>query len=67
MVASANRCQSAKITAMKIYIDTVSKYSVNAAGINTTLTLSSGKHNMTVQAWDSAGAIYKTYVTITVK
>ena len=67
VVATASAAKSAKITAMKIYIDTVSKYSVNAAAINTTLTLSSGKHNMTVQAWDSAGAIYKTYVTITVK
>ena len=67
VVATASAAKSAKITAMKIYVDTVSKYSVNAAGINTTLTLSSGKHNMTVQAWDSAGAIYKTYVTITVK
>jgi PKD repeat protein len=67
VVATASAAKSAKITAMKIYVDTVSKYSVNAAAINTELTLSSGKHNLTVQAWDSAGAIYKTYVAITVK
>ncbi len=67
VIAKAIAAKSAKITAMKIYVDSVSKYSVNAASINTTLTLSSGKHNMTVQAWDSAGVIYKTNVSITVK
>jgi PKD repeat protein len=67
VIAKAVAAKSAKITAMKIYVDSVSKYSVNAASINTTLTLSSGKHSMTVQAWDSAGAIYKTNVSITVK
>jgi PKD repeat protein len=67
-VASANPTSSiAKITAMKIYVDSVSQYSVNAASINTTLTLSSGKHNITVQAWDSTGAVYKNSFTITVK
>ena len=55
VVATATAAKSAKITAMKIYVDSVSKYSVNAASINTTLKLSSGKHSMTVQAWDSAG------------
>ena len=67
-VASANPASStAKITAMKIYVDSVAKYSVNATSISTTLTLSSGKRNITVQAWDSTGAIYKNSFTITVK
>jgi PKD repeat protein len=67
-VASAKPASStAKITAMKIYIDSVSKYSVTASGINTTLTLSSGSRHVTVQAWDSTGAIYKNSFTITVK
>ena len=52
---------------MKIYVDSVLKYSVNASGIDTSLTLNSGKHNLTVQAWDSAGTIYKDSFTITVK
>jgi len=67
-VASAKPASStAKITAMKIYVDSVAKYSVNATSISTTLTLSSGKRNITVQAWDSTGAIYKNSFTITVK
>jgi len=65
-VATAS-AKSAKITAMKIYVDSVSKYSVNAASINTTLTLSSGSRHITVQAWDSTGAVYKNSFTITVK
>jgi hypothetical protein len=67
-VATAKPASStAKITAMKIYIDSVSKYSVNAASINAVLTLSSGARHITVQAWDSTGAIYKNSFTITVK
>jgi len=65
-VATAS-AKSAKITSMKIYVDSVSKYSVNAASINTTLTLSSGSRHITVQAWDSTGAVYKNSFTITVK
>jgi PKD repeat protein len=67
-VGSAKPTSStAKITAMKIYIDSVSKYSVNAASISTTLTLSSGSRHVTIQAWDSTGAVYKNSFTITVK
>jgi PKD repeat protein len=67
-VASAKPASSiAKITAMKIYVDSVSKYSVNAASISTTLTLSSGSRHITVQAWDSTGAVYKNSFIITVK
>jgi hypothetical protein len=65
-VATAS-AKSAKITAMKIYVDSVSKYSVNAASISTTLTLSSGSRHITVQAWDSTGTVYKNSFTITVK
>jgi hypothetical protein len=65
--ATASTAKPAKITAMKIYVDSVLKYSVNASGIDTSLTLNSGKHNLTVQAWDSAGTIYKDSFTITVK
>ncbi len=55
------------ITAMRIYVDTVSKYAVSAASINTTLTLSTGTRAITVQAWDSKGNVYKSSFTITVK
>ncbi|HVJ05239.1 MAG TPA: PKD domain-containing protein [Candidatus Saccharimonadales bacterium] len=55
------------ITAMRIYVDNVSKYVVSAASINTTLTLSTGTRAITVQAWDSKGNIYKSSFKISVK
>ncbi|MGA2964358.1 MAG: hypothetical protein ABSD96_22075, partial [Candidatus Korobacteraceae bacterium] len=57
----------AKIKVMKIYVDNVTKYSVNAATINTKLKLSAGTHHITVQAWDTGGTIYKDSFTITVR
>ncbi len=52
------------ITAMRIYIDGVSKFSTTAASINTSLAVASGTHSVTVQAWDSSGAIFKSPLTI---
>jgi PKD repeat protein len=54
------------ITAMRIYVDNVSQYTVNAAAIKTTLTLTNGGHAITVQAWDSKGTVYKSSMSITV-
>ncbi len=53
-------------TAMKIYLDYVSVYSVASASIDTSIKMSAGAHHLTVQAWDSAGAIYKSSTNITV-
>ncbi len=47
------------VTAMKLYLDSVGVYTVNAAQLSTTLTASSGSHNVTVNAWDSSGAVFK--------
>ena len=54
------------ITAMRIYIDNQSRYSVNASSVNTFVSVSSGGHSVVVQAWDSAGAVFKSGLTITV-
>jgi PKD repeat protein len=64
-VASAKAANP--ITAMRIYVDCVSKYLTNAATINTTLTLAKGTRAVTVQAWDSKGTVYKSSLRITVK
>ncbi|PSH04779.1 MAG: hypothetical protein CXZ00_05255 [Acidobacteria bacterium] len=55
------------ITSMRIYVDNVSKYAVNASSINTTLTLPVGTRAITIQAWDSKGNVYKSGLSITVK
>jgi len=65
VVASAK--SSAPITAMRIYVDSVSQYLTSASSLNTWLAMSSGTHLVVVQAWDSTGAVFKTSRTIGVK
>lgn len=54
------------ITTFKLYIDSVSKVSVQSNTISTSISLSAGSHNVVFQAWDSKGTIYKKQMTITV-
>jgi hypothetical protein len=49
---------------MRIYVDSVSKFTVNASSLNTSLALASGTHSVVVQAWDSSGTVFKTPLTI---
>lgn len=63
-VASAS--SSFPITAMRVYVDNVSLYTVNAATMDTFVPLSTGNHFVVVQAWDSTGAVFKTPENITV-
>lgn len=55
------------ITAMRIYVDNVSKYFVHAASVSTQLSMSTGSHHLVFQAWDSTGAVFKALKTITVQ
>jgi hypothetical protein len=66
-VTAAAKSAVGPITAMRIYVDNVSVYAINAAGIDTTLAISSGTHSMVVQAWDSTGVVFKTPLTIQVQ
>jgi hypothetical protein len=52
------------ITAMRIYVDNISKFATNASSLDTSLTLATGTHSVVVQAWDSTGAFFKTPLTI---
>jgi hypothetical protein len=52
------------ITAMRIYVDSVSKFTIDASSLNTSLALASGAHSVVMQAWDSTGAVFKTPLTI---
>jgi hypothetical protein len=65
-VASATASAGKAITAMRIYVDNVSAYTVAAGSLNTSLKLASGTRNLIVQAWDNTGAVYKASSTITV-
>ena len=63
-VASAS--SSFPITAVRIYVDNVSLFTVNAATLDAFVPMSSGSHFVVVQAWDSSGAVFKSAETITV-
>lgn len=52
------------ITAMRIYVDNISKFAGNASSLDTSLALAAGTHSIVVQAWDSTGAVFKTPLTI---
>ena len=55
------------ITAMRIYIDNVSRFSNSSSSLDTSLALATGTHSVVVQAWDSTGAVFKTPLTIHVQ
>src|SRR5262249_2132360 len=57
VVASASSTKP--IITMRIYVDQVSVYVVNSNRIDTPVTLSTGKHILVVQAWDSSGLVMK--------
>jgi PKD repeat protein len=65
---AASATSSAPITCLKIYVDNVVLYSVlNVSQINTYVKMSAGTHLLVVQAWDAAGAVYKSSQYIQVR
>jgi hypothetical protein len=59
-VAQATAASSSTpITSMRIYVDNASVYVTAAKSIDTSVTVASGSHSVVVQAWDSAGHVYK--------
>jgi hypothetical protein len=66
-VTAAAKSSVARITVMRIYVDNVSKYTVNTSSIRTSLAISKGTHHLVMQAWDATGAVFKKSETITVQ
>jgi hypothetical protein len=66
VVATAAAPPGRVITAIRIYLDYTSVYTVDAASLNTSLTVAAGSHSLIVQAWDNTGAVYKNSMDITV-
>ncbi|MFP5288816.1 MAG: hypothetical protein ACLGI9_23975, partial [Thermoanaerobaculia bacterium] len=65
VVASEGSTLSA--TSMKVYLDDVLRYSVsNSDSVDTTITASSGAHELTVKAWYSDGTVAERRVNVTV-
>ena len=55
------------ITAMRIYVDNIAKFTVNASSLDTSVALATGTHAVVVQAWDSTGVVFKTPLSIHVQ
>ncbi len=66
MRATATADSGSTITAMRVYVDNVSAYSVSGATVNTSLSMGNGAHYVVVQAWDNTGKVYKASENITV-
>src|SRR5262249_14944209 len=54
------------ITAMRIYVDSMSAYTIGAPGLNTSLSMGAGSHSLSIQAWDDTGAVYVKQMSINV-
>ena len=57
-VASALAPSGRVIDSMRIYVDSVTAYTVYAPSLNTAVALPAGVHNINMQAWDNTGTIY---------
>src|SRR5262249_9985943 len=66
VVASAG-VPGRSITAMAVYLDNNLVFQINAANVNTKVNAGPGTHQLVVQAWDSANAIYKSSVMVTTR
>ncbi|HYH00805.1 MAG TPA: Ig-like domain-containing protein [Terriglobales bacterium] len=63
-VASAT--SSYPISAMRIYVDGVSAYTVNSNKLDTYVSMSPGWHSVVIQAWDSKGTVQKQSLNVNV-
>jgi phosphatidylinositol-3-phosphatase len=63
----ATTSNSSPVTTMQIYVDDLLKYQVRANSVNLNLPISSGKHLVVVQSWDTAGGIHKSAVDLNVQ
>ncbi len=53
------------VVATQVYLDGVLKYKTSTSAVDTTLSISSGNHQITIQGWDSSGATFKSTMTVT--
>ena len=63
----ATTSNASPVTAVQIYVDNSLKYQVTGSSVNTKLPMTSGKHYVVVQSWDSAGGIHKSGIYVTVQ
>jgi len=62
----AGTTDSTPVKLMQIYLDGKKVFEVKSSSINTSLAMAAGTHRLTVQAFDTANAIFKKTINITV-
>jgi len=63
-VASASG--AAPISSMIVYVDNNIAFKTSAASLNTNISMGNGSHSISVQAWDTHGAVYVNKFTVSV-
>lgn len=53
------------VVSTQVYLDGVLKYQTSASSVNIALAIPGGTHQICVQGWDSSGATFKAFVTVT--
>lgn len=64
--AAASPSSGTSITAMRLYVDNISKYTVNGNTLYTSVALSAGSHSVAVVGYEANGSALRTTETITV-
>src|SRR5581483_6406135 len=63
---TASTLDANPVYAVQVYVDNALQYQSSGTGVNWPLPLGVGAHNLVVQAWDTAGGIYKQSVPVTI-
>jgi hypothetical protein len=63
----ATALNSSTVTTMQVYVDDVLKYQVSGSSLNASVPMSTGKHYVVVQSWDTAGGIHKRGIYVNVQ
>jgi hypothetical protein len=66
-VRAVSATQNVPITSMRLYVDNVSTYTVDSSTLQTSVSLSPGIHQLTVEAWDWTGQTFKQTVWVNVQ
>ena len=66
VAASAKAPSGRTISAMRIYVDSVTALTTSAASISTSISMSKGTHGISIQAWDNTGAVYVKNLSVSV-
>ncbi len=60
----ATTSNSSPVYAMQVYVDDVLKYQTSGSKLDASVPITSGKHRIVVQSWDTAGGIHKSGVNV---